>query len=123
MKIVTVIFLSIITLSGIFQNAVIFSVFKIKQNYIANNLCINKDAPESTCKGACFLNEKIEENNQKERENPLPVHENKQTIEYYCSAIEKLDLRPYTTKKPLKKAKNVFRASDYAFRLFRPPEC
>lgn len=46
--------------------------FKVNQTYYEQNLCVEKDIPESTCKGKCQLNQQLEAvtansvNNQKE---------------------------------------------------------
>ena len=34
-----------------------YLLFKINQNYIAKNLCVQKDIPENTCQGCCQLQE------------------------------------------------------------------
>jgi hypothetical protein len=36
--------------------------YAINKSYIAENLCINKDIPEDTCDGKCYLHDKIAEN-------------------------------------------------------------
>lgn len=37
----------------------IYIDFKIDQDYIANNLCINIDKPELMCSGKCYLNKAL----------------------------------------------------------------
>ncbi len=46
--------------------------FKINQEYIAKNLCVNKDVPDSCCKGSCQLNEDLEEEEKSENPEALP---------------------------------------------------
>lgn len=36
--------------------------FEYNRNYIAQNLCINKSNPKSSCKGCCYLKKEIEQN-------------------------------------------------------------
>ncbi len=46
--------------------SIILFQFKVNQEYIAANLCINKDIEESTCKGKCQLKKslaKVEKSN------------------------------------------------------------
>ncbi len=42
-----------------FSKLVIEFNFEINRSYIAKNLCINRDNPESTCKGKCYLKKKL----------------------------------------------------------------
>lgn len=46
--------------------------FKINQDYIAKNLCIKKDEPDSCCKGSCQLKEDLEEEEKSENPEALP---------------------------------------------------
>lgn len=50
----------------VFSKVTIFIHFKIKQDYIAKTLCINKDIPNSTCKGRCHLKKKLEKQDEQE---------------------------------------------------------
>jgi len=34
--------------------------FELNQEYIANELCVEKDIPDSCCKGKCYLNDALE---------------------------------------------------------------
>jgi hypothetical protein len=58
--------------------------FKINQEYIAKNLCINKDVPDSCCKGSCHLKESLEE--EEKSENPESISNLK----------DKFELLPFT---------------------------
>jgi hypothetical protein len=52
--------------------------FKINQEYIAANLCIEKDIEESTCKGSCHLKkelDKVETNKGKQEDAPFQFTE------------------------------------------------
>ena len=48
----------------------IYFSFKINQDYIAKNLCVEKDVKGSSCKGCCQLKKKLNEN--KEQKEQLP---------------------------------------------------
>jgi hypothetical protein len=43
--------------------------FKIHQKQIAKELCVEKDIPESSCKGKCQLEKKLKETEEKESRN------------------------------------------------------
>lgn len=42
-----------------FSKLVIEFNFEISRSYIAKTLCINRNNPESTCKGKCYLKKKL----------------------------------------------------------------
>jgi hypothetical protein len=57
-KIYSVIYLSIL-IFYILRPVLPFIEYSLLKDYIAKNLCINKDVPESTCDGKCFLNDQL----------------------------------------------------------------
>lgn len=67
----------------LFSNTIIYATFLIHQDYIAENLCIDKDIKESTCEGKCHLKEELKKSNQ-EKEKPLMSFNDKQEI-VFCS--------------------------------------
>ena len=69
--------LSLLILLGSFKEAAIYLSFKLNQNYIAKNLCVEKDIENSTCKGCCQLKEKLDENRAQE-EKQVPERQRKQ---------------------------------------------
>jgi hypothetical protein len=66
-----------------FSELLVYVSFKINQDYIAKNLCIEKDVADSTCKGCCHLKKKV--NEQQKRKDRLPLNESeKQNINFYA---------------------------------------
>lgn len=45
-----------------FKNTFIYIDFKIHQDYIAKNLCVNRFSPDVMCGGSCYLQEQMEQN-------------------------------------------------------------
>jgi hypothetical protein len=43
----------------VFRPVLPFIEYAINKNYIAKNLCINKDKPKSCCKGKCYLKKQL----------------------------------------------------------------
>jgi hypothetical protein len=72
------IFFSVIIIFSVlsfqFSEGLIFVSFKINQEYIAKNLCVEKDVAGSTCKGCCQLKKKL--NEQQEQKKQLPPEQN-----------------------------------------------
>lgn len=52
-----------LNLSGIF----VFAGFEMNQNYIAKELCVNKDKPQMHCNGKCYLMKKLKQAEEKEQ--------------------------------------------------------
>ena len=44
-----------------FSKIVIWIEFKMNQEYIAKNLCVQKEVEDNCCQGSCHLKEKMEE--------------------------------------------------------------
>ncbi|GGF45557.1 hypothetical protein GCM10011339_37550 [Echinicola rosea] len=55
-------------------NSMVFSVIQmdyvLNKEYIAENLCINRDKPEMNCDGKCFLAEKLQEAQDQKEQQP-----------------------------------------------------
>lgn len=52
------------------QDSFTLLVFKINQDYIAKNLCIQKEIENNTCQGCCHLKKQMEQQNEQEESNP-----------------------------------------------------
>lgn len=60
--------------------------FKANQEYIANNLCIEKDIEESTCNGSCHLKEeldKVEESKGNSKEEPINISQSRIDVFFF----------------------------------------
>lgn len=72
-----------------FSELFILLSFKINQEYIAKNLCVEKDVEGSTCKGCCQLKKKIHEQEKQKKELP-PQQTEKQNIDF-CVQMSELN--------------------------------
>lgn len=50
-----------------FSRLFIYSAFEFNLNYIAENLCENRNKPEKHCNGKCYLSKKIKQAEEKEK--------------------------------------------------------
>lgn len=87
--------LSILLIAAInwhlFASVTVYVSFKINQDYIATYLCINREVPESTCKGCCQLKKELVK--QQEQKQDLPQTENKKTeIQYFARPIQHIEV-------------------------------
>ncbi len=57
-KIYSVIYLAIL-IFYILRPVLPYIEYSLLKDYIARNLCINRDKPESTCDGKCFLDDQL----------------------------------------------------------------
>ncbi len=57
-KIYSVIYLSIV-IFYILRPVLPYVEYSLLRDYIVKNLCINRDKPESTCDGKCFLDDQL----------------------------------------------------------------
>ena len=58
-----------VNLSGLF----VFAGFEINRDYIAKELCVNKDRAELQCKGKCYLMKKLKQAQEKEQQQESQV--------------------------------------------------
>ncbi|MGE0019629.1 MAG: hypothetical protein AB7S72_08190 [Draconibacterium sp.] len=86
MKQFTAVILVISLFSFQFSEGLIYLSFKINQNYIAKNLCVEKDVEGSTCKGCCQLKKRLDENQQKKEQLP-PQISGKNDINLFVNQI------------------------------------
>ncbi|WP_347841240.1 hypothetical protein [uncultured Draconibacterium sp.] len=105
-----------------FSELVVFLSFKINQDYIAENLCVEKDIEGSTCKGCCQLKKRINEQEQQKKEFP-PNHKEKQNIDFCAQtygvmlvlyAQHKKHGRAYYKNYYLLNINSVFHPPDYS---------
>lgn len=106
-------------LSFQFSELLIFLSFKINQDYIATNLCIEKDIEGSTCKGCCQLKKKLEEQEQKKEALP-PVQSGKIDITFNTP-----EQNPRINYYPGQSLLPIYGVEEYTFsflsRIFHPP--
>jgi hypothetical protein len=57
-KFISIILIAIIT-SFIWRDAVVYGVFKIQQDFISENQCVNRNKPITQCNGSCVLVERL----------------------------------------------------------------
>lgn len=58
----------------------------MNQDYIAENLCVEKDIEDSTCHGCCQLEKKLNEQEEQKKDIPAPVN-NKPEINLFSQPV------------------------------------
>lgn len=74
------------------KDMVIWVSFKLNQNFIARELCVNRNKPEMHCNGKCFLAKKIAEAKERKasREAPVPEPDEQKQILCFLPGIKAL---------------------------------
>lgn len=70
-------------LSQSFGRLYILVHFKLNQKKIAQTLCIRKDEPGNCCKGKCYLNKQLEEQQDREDSGKSPELKNKEEVQFF----------------------------------------
>lgn len=103
-----------------FSELMIYASFKINQEYIAKNLCVEKDVEGSTCKGCCQLKKKVNEQQEQKKELP-PLQNEKQNIDF-CNQNRELKLMHGSIAKVLQQRKQKAYSYTIHFSIFHPPQ-
>lgn len=95
--------------------------FYAQQDYISQNLCINRFDAIPICKGQCYLNKQLKENEKKEQSFPALKQKEMQlffqddlSFEFPKTIFEE---RPNTLN-----YKDCFLSSEYLYSVFHPPK-
>jgi len=115
-------FIGVLFVVNILMPSLIFTHFKINQEFIAANLCVEKEIEESTCKGKCQLKKSLAV-----VEVTKPQKENfKLTIESHITSIylESIEILCFShCQEPEEHNNQLIRISSDGFypSLFSPP--
>lgn len=106
-----------------FSTVMIVAAFYANREYIANNLCENRDKPKMQCKGKCSLNKQLA----KEGGHQAPVPQNVQKEElllYYEGGAFAISYgrQPAEERKQFF-AYNELNTIDLPGTVFHPPDC
>jgi len=114
----TILIISILSFQ--FSELVVYVSFKLNQDYIAKNLCVEKDIEDSTCKGCCQLKSKMEEQ-QEQKETLPPIQNNKQNIDF-CSQFSSCQLFIPALLQTLQKKPKLLYSLKLSYSIFHPPK-
>ena len=103
-----------------FSELLVYVSLKINQDYIAKNLCVEKDVEGSTCNGCCHLKKKV--NEQQKQKDKLPLNESeKQNINFYVlTGNQRLVLNDEQVEYSIKKQSEYFEI--FCYKIFHPPK-
>lgn len=121
MRFVAVPILILLVLSQSFSNWFLVAAFKLNQEYIAKNLCVNRYRPELKCHGKCFLMQKLQELEKEEQSKAAPKW-TLPVIAFSSKTFFVNTLSPVTVTAGITEADNrMERPVDRSLPFFQPP--
>jgi hypothetical protein len=121
-KVYSIFYLTVLVLY-ILKPVLPYVEYSLLKNYISKNLCINRDKPENTCNGKCFLDDQLKKSSE-------PVDADKDTgkktinrvnIEDHLKA-EEVYTRPFQTCYSLMSYYNYQIPDTFFQPVFVPPK-
>ena len=94
--------------------------FYYQRDYVANNYCKNRLEKIPVCKGFCFLEEQINQQEKSEQKLPILKIEEIQIFVQKICKIEWVENRPFLNY-PSEKNEFII-VSDFLFSVFHPPQ-
>ena len=88
MKLISVTILLICLTAATFSKWILIACYDLNENYVANELCLNKNNPASHCNGHCYLSRQL---NNDEKPNTPINNASKEKFEIQLFFIENTD--------------------------------
>ena len=122
-RIVSVLMIALI-LTVSFKDLVDYALFRINQEYIAANLCINRTKPKTMCAGSCYLKTVIKENHNPEEDPALMALTIGDQKVIYIDQIDIFKLFSIPEEVLLiQEYPYEFISDSFHLGVFRPPKC
>lgn len=97
--------------------------FYINRDYIAENLCVNRFEAIPVCKGQCFLDEKLKENENKQEQRLPDLKQNQiqlfQPVDFFSFDLQTDIIFKEMTYGVLDQH---FNTSEFTLSIFQPPQ-
>ncbi len=71
-------------------NLITVAAYEVNKEYIAKNLCINKNKPKSHCNGKCHLMKELQKEEKKKDSPANSLKDKNETIQFFESPTENL---------------------------------
>ncbi len=120
MKFLSISILLTCLMAATFPNWLEILSFRANQNYIAKNLCINRDNPGSHCNGHCYLCKQLDKNQQPAGANGLSGKERTEIQLFYAPAPAFIPYRPLGAES-FRLQGQTLPAQPFLSTLFHPP--
>lgn len=94
--------------------------YRINKEYIAENLCENRDEPESCCEGKCHLEKELDKEEKKENGPANTIKEKAESL--FSTNLQRVLFIFYTSLFLVKINEPYFCLNDYSSFVFHPPD-
>jgi len=118
-KIISVSILLICLLAATFSSSLMLLSFDINQNYIAKNLCENRNNPNSHCNGHCYLCKQLAQ--QEKSGTASTSGKDRFEIQLFCIEGMSISNAGIGIGNTINPSGYLFSLQDYHSSLFRPP--
>lgn len=106
----------------LFSKAIIITEYYLNKDYIAQNLCENKDKPQKHCEGKCHLQKQLKEDEKKEQTPPFRNFKDKNEIQFFNS-IDCFSILNTSSPTALFICCLIPKLQSPSFSIFHPPKC
>ena len=101
----------------------IYISFKINQEFIAKELCENKDVPKMNCNGNCYLAKQLKAEEEKEKEEQVPIEQRVKLDVLFIAEVQSSNDFFDTTFEAISLIDNIHFTPQkgYLSKVFQPP--
>jgi hypothetical protein len=123
MKFISTILLLAAMVAQMSSRFVVLLDFELNKDYIAKNLCENRDKPKSCCKGKCYLKKQLAKTDKEENVPSGKTGKNK-IEELFCNSFKKVNNRIFYViqNDNYPASKNEIAVHNYVASVFHPPQ-
>ena len=124
MKVFFTIFCSILFLMTTMQQTMIYLLYKLDQQEITEEYCINKEMKNSTCHGKCHLQKVYKKIQQEQDHNPTSSLSFKiKDVEYFLNKNKKICVVEYSIQMHFYLHNTSSSHEGFLLALVKPPTC
>ncbi|HEY6954139.1 MAG TPA: hypothetical protein VI385_02795 [Flavisolibacter sp.] len=123
MKFVLIPILMMLILAQAFSKWLVVAEYKVNQDFISRNLCINKSRPKLHCNGKCQMMKRLAEEEKQDSSNNTNNSSKVKVQEVlFCSEIKKPAIPSLTCEAPIYNEEPIlFRQHSLIDSIFHPP--
>ena len=119
MKFISVLILFVCVTAATFSKWILILSYDINENFIAKELCVNKNDPAKHCNGVCFLNKQL---GNEEKPNAVnPTLKEQFEIQLFFFAKKEITSATSTAKTEYSIASINFTQQEVEHAVFHPP--
>jgi hypothetical protein len=123
-KRLTSILLLIALLASSFQRYMVYAGFELNHDYIAKNLCINRNRPWMHCNGHCYFMRKLKEAQDNEKKQAAQDNLNRLEVSFFQQPVS-FTFLSFNIEEPIIvhfDTYNCLYTNQYITTLFQPPK-